>query len=259
MKRWFSEKWKKIENRYIFSAIIAIGIAILLPIGIYLFRNKNHYSTLDALGPVGDFLGGSTIAFFNIASILMLVAAIVMQKEELSLQRKEVEATREEYKITNQTMKKQQFDSIFFNLIGLHNEIVKEISIDNNPKGRKSLNQYYYTVTNNIGLTLAKNSQMVLERIKISFQEKDSEIGHYLRNLKRIIILVNNTVEEIDTKKIYYGILRDQLTTQELMLLFLYVVKIGNEDFKEVILINDFFSSELDNNNYYTALNYLLN
>ncbi|MEM5591911.1 hypothetical protein AAHH67_09570 [Niallia circulans] len=63
MKKWFSEKWEKIENRYIFSAIGFIGVAILLPFGIYIFRNKNNYSTLDSLGPVGDFLGGSTIAF----------------------------------------------------------------------------------------------------------------------------------------------------------------------------------------------------
>lgn len=130
------------ENRYIISAIGTIIFAILLPLGIYIFRNKRNYSTLDTLGPVGDFFGGSTIALFNIASFLMLVAAIVMQKEELSLQRKEVRATRKEYEITNLTMKKQQFDSTFFNMINLQQNILRDIKYKDQ-QGRDAIKALY--------------------------------------------------------------------------------------------------------------------
>jgi len=75
------------------------------------------------------FFGGTTVGLLSLASIIFVTAAIIMQKEELRLQREELEKTREEYKMTNTTMKKQQFDSTFFNMINLHHNITKDIII----------------------------------------------------------------------------------------------------------------------------------
>lgn len=121
----------KKENIYILVAIVFVTCAIVSPfIFLYLSENSIETETIEKitkLGPVGDYIGGTTIALFNIASFSMLVAALVMQKEELKLQREEITKTREEYELTNKTMKKQQFESTFFNMITLHQSISKNI------------------------------------------------------------------------------------------------------------------------------------
>ena len=122
----------KKENIYILVAIIFVVFAIASPILFFLFyTNQIGTETLNEmaeLGAVGDYIGGTTIALFNISSFSMLVAALVMQKEELKLQREEITKTREEYELTNKTMKKQQFESTFFNMISLHQSISKDIT-----------------------------------------------------------------------------------------------------------------------------------
>ncbi|WP_338705238.1 putative phage abortive infection protein [Priestia aryabhattai] len=137
---WFSKK----ENWLISISVFFVLMAFISPLLIYLrYKGYGDYTGLAGLGPIGDFIGGSTMAFFNIASFTMLVATIFMQKEELSLQREEIKKTRQEYNITNMTMKKQQFETTFFNMINLHHNILKEIK-----GGKAFFKQVYGDVKN---------------------------------------------------------------------------------------------------------------
>ncbi|ETT37038.1 hypothetical protein C161_11033 [Paenibacillus sp. FSL R5-192] len=111
-----------------FGSIIAV-ITVFVPFAIIYFTKAPY--TVDSfgkLGTIGDFFGGTTVGLLSLASISFVTAAIIMQKEELRLQRAELKATTAEYKITNATMRKQQFDSTFFNMINLHHNILKEIT-----------------------------------------------------------------------------------------------------------------------------------
>jgi len=130
-KNW----WKRAENYWIGIGFIVILVAVSTPF-LILHRNHSDYSlkSFEALGVVGDFFGGTTVGLLSLASILFVTAAIVMQKEELSLQREEIQKTRNEYEITNSTMKKQQFESTFFNMINLQNRIINDMRM-NSPKG----------------------------------------------------------------------------------------------------------------------------
>lgn len=117
-------------------AVLFVGLAIVMPFIIrWLYKNNGYYTDLAALGPVGDFIGGSTIPFFNLASVSLLVATLLIQRRELK-------ETQKEYKITNDTMKKQQFESTFFNMINLHHNILKEIKLNDNV-GREVIKNLY--------------------------------------------------------------------------------------------------------------------
>ncbi|OME79592.1 hypothetical protein BK120_21695 [Paenibacillus sp. FSL A5-0031] len=116
------------------------------------------------LGTVGDFFGGTTVGLLSLASIIFVTAAIMMQKEELELQRNEVQKTREEYEITNATMKKQQFDSTFFNMINLHHDITKDIVIE--------------------GTTGRAAMQIVILKIKAAYKDNDV-FDAYIKDLKK--------------------------------------------------------------------------
>lgn len=140
-ERWYQRK----ENWWIIAGSLIALSAICIPFILMYLINVNPLDLLhqvpevqgetdipdylSTLASMGDFLGGTTVGLLSLASIIFVTAAIFMQKEELELQRKEVSATRKEYEITNATMKKQQFDSTFFNMINLHNSITKDINI----------------------------------------------------------------------------------------------------------------------------------
>jgi hypothetical protein len=115
--------WKPDDVLFHLAGFFVV-LAIVMPFTIrWWYKNHGNYSGLASLGPVGDFIGGSTMAFFNLASVGLLVATLLIQKRELK-------ETQKEYKVTNDTMKKQQFESTFFNMVNLHHNILKEIDLD---------------------------------------------------------------------------------------------------------------------------------
>ena len=81
-------------------------------------------------GPFGDTFGGVNALFSGLA-FGGIIYTIVLQRRELRLQRlelrdtrREMERQREEMSSQNQTLRLQQFDSTFFQLLRLHHDIV---------------------------------------------------------------------------------------------------------------------------------------
>jgi len=91
------------------------------------YSDYGDYTGLAALGPVGDFVGGTTVTFFTAASVFLLIATNIMQREELKASVEQARLARTETQITNETMKQQQFETTFFNMINLQHNILKEI------------------------------------------------------------------------------------------------------------------------------------
>ncbi|MFJ3386640.1 hypothetical protein [Lysinibacillus sp. NPDC086135] len=52
-----------------------------------------------------------------------------MQREELQMTRDELAKANEQYRISNDTMLKQQFETTFFNMINMHNNLVKGLTL----------------------------------------------------------------------------------------------------------------------------------
>lgn len=127
------KEWLK-ENKWIFVGGIVIVAAILTPLILFMVRNHLDEDTFAALGPVGDFFGGTTVGLLTLASMLFVIASISMQRkqldmqqDELKMQREELAKTREEFELTNKTLTKQQFESTFFNMINLHHNLLKDL------------------------------------------------------------------------------------------------------------------------------------
>jgi hypothetical protein len=175
-----------------FGLIIAVGAAFVPFTIIYFTKTPYTMTGFANLGTIGDFFGGTTVGLLSLASISFVTAAIIMQKEELKLQREELEKTRDEYKITNATMRKQQFDSTFFNMINLHHNILKEISFIN-VSGRSAISLLFETVKE------VYNGEVLLEykkklKTEILFYKDESIRNDFLLhsvwfNLKKEYIL----------------------------------------------------------------------
>lgn len=122
------------ENKWMFAGGVVIVVAILTPLILILVRNHLDKKTFEALGPVGDFFGGTTVGLLTLASMLFVIASISMQRKQLDMQqvelktqREELAKTREEFELTNKTLTKQQFESTFFNMINLHHNLLKDL------------------------------------------------------------------------------------------------------------------------------------
>lgn len=167
---------------------IFVILAILMPFIIrWWYKRSDNYGGLVSLGPVGDFLSGSTMAFFNLASISLLVATILIQ-------RKELKESQKEYKVTNETMKKQQFESTFFNMINLHHNILKDIELENH-NGRLVINDLY-------------NKLRTIYHTDVFSEFKDKFIGH-LANTTEIDTL-NKITEKLSLDVRYHGYLKEE-------------------------------------------------
>lgn len=261
-------KAEDVKKGWFNAGIITIALAFVMPFIIMLISSTGFtVKKIGELGAVGDFFGGSTIGLLSIASIFFIIHTINIQSKELSLQRKELELTRTELKDTrkvheksNETMNIQRFETTFFNLLTLHNDIVDNIKLTiphtADITGRKALayinnnlrNEFIkppYELREEIDKT--QNQREKLNLIYVSFfKNYGPEIGHYFRNLYRIMKFIDKSSLELEEKKEYIGIMRAQLSTAEFRLIFYNCVSFYGEDFKELVLKYNFFDGHLD-------------
>ena len=121
---------------------ILIAVSIFCVIIIVYTSNFYDHSLSDKSadwGTFGDFIGGTlnpTLAFLSLIAILN---TINIQSKELSnssraLENSEKELAKSSEALTEQSksLKIQNFETTFFNMINLHNEIIRNIKIENN-------------------------------------------------------------------------------------------------------------------------------
>lgn len=227
-----------------------VGIVILLLWGgswlaLYLF-----YDLPTDRGTFGDMFGAVNALFSGLA-FAGLIVTLLYQKEELQLQREELAQTREElkgqkeeFKEQNETLKRQRFENTFFNMLTLHQEIVKsfeftdiatkrhhtsngwsENAIPKNYSGREyfkfsferkrcDCNGHFYNglrgVLDNVGINGYDDSETV------------TELDHYFRNLYRIIKFIDEStlISDFQDRYQYTSMVRGQLSPYELLWLF---------------------------------------
>jgi hypothetical protein len=169
---------------------------------------------------------------------------------ELKYNRFEVKATRVELEgqkqqmiEQNKTLRQQRFESTFFQMLNLHHQIVNAIDFPHpvNTKGRDCFKHIYEkrfiimcrNIKNNERIDFFGIGRTILEYEKI-FRENQSDFGHYFRNLYTITKFIHSS--DTEDKQRYADILRAQLSSHELLLLFYNGLSdYGNIKFKPLI------------------------
>lgn len=250
------DKWYGNENFWMWAGVTACGLALIIPFAILLCTNKFSLKGINSLGTFGDFFGGTTVGLFNLSSILLVLTAVIMQ-------RKELEQTRNEFVQTNKTLIKQQFDNTFFNMINLHNEIVRTLN-EHNVSGKELLGRIeneisYWIEDKDIdSLDDERVKEILLSYYEPAYKQHENILGHYLRNLYRIVKFIHESRLSDEEKKNYIGILRAQLTIDELVIIFYNSLSIRGENFKKFIVKYDFFDDHLNAKPIYNRCKILL-
>lgn len=187
----------------------------------------------------------SGLAFWGVVfAILLQKFELEAQRNELELTRGEVRGQREQLEAQVATLKKQRFENTFFSLLNLFSDLVRSIEVgqpftSSSLKGSACFGLFYtdlqaaYTTikaeTKNEDLLLLCNDAYIRFA-----RSRQVHVGHYFRTLYNIIKFVSNS--EVENKQFYINLVRAQLSSSELNLLFYNCLsKYGNEKFKPFV------------------------
>ncbi len=202
-------------------------------------------------GTFGDTFGCINALFSGLA-FGGVVLAILLQTKELEYQREELQQTRGELKgqkeqlqAQNETLKIQSFENTFFQMLRLHHEIVNSIDKIEMKAGQQVIKKgrdVFVDISNELSAYYSRYQDKD-EHKKINaafvqlFSKYQSDIVHYFRNLYNIIKFIDmKGPEQFEERYIYTSLVRAQLSSHELLLLFYNSLsQFGQEKFKPLI------------------------
>lgn len=224
-------------------------VLIIVIIAAWVLTGYFLYGVSDR-GTFGDMFGTINALFAGLA-FAGIIYAIFLQRKDLELQRRELQLTREELdgqkqqlQAQNDTLKRQAFQNTFFQLLELHNDIVKSLVFryangEISSTGRECF-QYYYDELkihyDSFPKQKGENDEIKIinssyEKLFVLYQ---ADLGHYFRNLYNLVKYVKNS--QIEDKKVFTNIVRAQLSSYELALLFYDCVsELGRGKFKPLV------------------------
>jgi hypothetical protein len=239
---------RRLLTRHLLLFVSFAGIAFVAALWVYVGMRYPNSAYPDRFEGLNALFAGLAFA--------VLIAALLLQSRELQLQRKELRLTRrqvrgqkKELALQNITMRRQAFETTFFQLLSLHGDILRAIDLSNwgiaptAPRGREAFRELYVQLESHFAnLSADVRDKSLDERASVAylrfFETFQSQVGHYFRNLYHIVRFVHETeFLTASQKRLYTRLVRAQLSSYELVLLFYncLAVGLGKEDFKPLV------------------------
>lgn len=235
------DKYLKFSNYLIYGGLVLIFVGLFAPFSF----NKSNF---ELLGYLGEYVGGVVGSFWTLAGVLLFYSALnrqgkefLLQREQLELQRYELSQQREELKLQryetelqrkeferqteqlkeqNLTLSIQKFENTFFQLLGLHNEIVN--SNESRDLAKDWAKKLYLRFIGKYQRLLEENSdqkELINESYKL-FPKRLEYLDRYFNNLYYLLEFIHKS--RIEDKSFYTSIVRAQLNVYELLLFFYF-------------------------------------
>ncbi|MDH5822075.1 putative phage abortive infection protein [Luteimonas sp. RD2P54] len=224
-----------------YRALIALLVAITalwVVSGLFLYPLKQR-------GTFGDMFGAVNALFSGLA-FASLIYTIYLQRNELRLQRQELRLTRAELEgqklqiaAQNDLLRAEGFESSFFRVLGILAEIVKSIDIQRSGKndlmGRDCFSFFYRDFRVRYEQLQRQSDSDAVTRAYMGFYSKyQGDVGHYFRTLYNLVKFVDRSY--VADKRFYTNLIRAQLSSQELLLLFYNCqTTLGQKKFKPLV------------------------
>lgn len=213
----------------------------------------------DMFGAVGALFSGLAFAGV-IVTMLQQSETLKLQRKDLrnqteaiELQRQEIANTNKELQEQNKTIRLQRFENTFFNMLEMQQEILKSVTVFRDYLHRSYTNgekeelrnrdelhghsaisklweDFLFARKNDKGRTNAINHFE-------SYLSDKRYIVPYFRQIFQIVTFVDKSDNlTLDEKHRYIGIIRDTLSSDEISLIFYYVIsKSDNQRYKQLI------------------------
>jgi hypothetical protein len=223
--------------------VAACGVVILVALV--------GYSIIDWTQGVdlGDAYEGLSALFSGLAFIGVIYALayqraeLKFQREELALTREEMVNQRHEMEAQNATLAHQRFENSFFQLLKFQRDSMQamRVVIEHGDEWEGSMG--FRVAVSNLersfgdGYGRPMEEDQLLKYVDHNFKQfcasDGSDFGHYFRTLFHLIEFVDGSI--IEGKPYYVGLVRAQLSTDELSLLFFNGLSEEGKQFKHFI------------------------
>jgi hypothetical protein len=229
----------------IVAVIVLIGSVFVFVI----FGSWSFSSELDEskIAQFGDFVGGFVGPLFAFVGVILFYVALTDQRKDIKInqstlenqvsalnhqimefqaQNKELEAQRQEMMLTrkiyeqqSETMRTQQFDSIFFSLLNVY------ISIKNNLNNDDSEKDFFKKIFTEMKLEFSTIDphichNEIIQRFSDVYLKHQGILSHYFKTIYRIAKTIDSSTLTIEDKFSYFKILRSQMTEFEQIILY---------------------------------------
>lgn len=234
MSSEYKDEIRTMNRRAFFSLLIIIALWLVFWIFI---TNSGWLNEWNDRGTFGDMFGAINSLFSGLA-LAGVIYTILLQRIELKQNTTELRGQKEQFIIQNETLFQQKFENTFFQMLNLHHEIVQGSKLTDGVEGRKFFNRIQKDVSLRFQERLSQTPNYTVDvlskyyfEIYINYQ---NVLGHYFRNMYHIVKLVDRS--SVSDKKYYTDILRAQLSSSEIYLLFYNCLsENGNQKFKPLI------------------------
>lgn len=227
--------------------VIAI-VGAITAVGLYTYHFWQTPISSDPTmwGALGDYLGGILNPFFGFFALLALLLTLKIQSEELHLSREEMTLTRRELEGSKEALNKQNFETTFFNMLKSQRDITNNMRVSpprqsiefflaevKEPvyEGHKGIRHICRAAFKNMKGQCTTNA--LQKSSNHTLKEYVGELSHYFKSTKTLINFVDKT-SDID-HEFYISLIEAQLTTSELVLIFLKGIQPLQSEFKAQI------------------------
>ena len=203
--------------------LIIAGVIFLSTVAFYVYQFGGSLSACHSRwGEFGDYTGGVLNPIFALFALVVLLRTVQLQTDELRLSNRELQHSSKALRDQSASLQLQNFERTFFEMVRLHHDIIKDLYLETTIRGRdcfrvlydEELRRYYKPI----------KEPRPLEEIKDAYSRFNDNnqhyVGHYFRNFYRILKFVDESAMEVKDKKEYAGILRAQMSSYELLLMF---------------------------------------
>ena len=255
-----------------FKRYIATAVIMIITIFAFYFFNFKQYGlspNQGDWGTFGDFMGGTLnplLAFLSLIALLTTIRiqsqALQVSSEELVNSRKELELTRDELSKTadaqqeqSKSIKQQNFENTFFNMLDLYKDAVDNITIekgaqywvvdnmnnnihagevlhkDSKTFSKGIINKYIKFIENRLKADLATTRISIYKKFDDHF---NMHLGHYFGYIYQVLKFLSRN-KQFNEDNFYSDMFRSLFSKSELKLLFYHcttdIAKVKFRDF----------------------------
>jgi hypothetical protein len=242
-------------KRWIWICGVAAFVLVTFGVIAWWIGHRKFFGTgnpsLGDWGNYGSFLQGTTASLWSLAGLLIIFVAFLAQKQQLLRQELELQKQAKQFELQQQSIKLQNFENSFFQLLSLHNQIVTSMRgtsmMSRDESFGRACFEKWYDDFKTVRWSNPKNAAPVdvpvLKRYSWLYDMHQGELGHYFRNLYHVIKFVkesealknDNPIIEYKNRRRYTSLVRATLSQFELALLFYNGISDNGDKFKPLI------------------------
>lgn len=242
-----------------------------------MFVNKfgiGYWDSVEKWAQTGDFFGGILNPIFAFLSLILIAYTLLQNKKaleqsnkaieqskkalqqnekSLSVGNQELKLSREEYSKSVSALNSQveqfnfhRFENTFFNMLSLQNEILNELEFSdenltqfhNYWKESTKSRKVFSSILRWIDYDDESEEKDVLLNYDLFQVRENQVVGHYFRNLYQVFKLIDESELCLSVKEKYAGIVRAQLSADEIAVLFFNCIspKVDDGKFREYVI-----------------------